>query len=42
MAAPADKGVNWIAIKAIDLFRGGAGFRGAFRRCGNQQFPLGR
>jgi hypothetical protein len=29
MAAAADKGVNRIAIKAIELFDGGAGFRGA-------------
>jgi hypothetical protein len=28
MAASTDKGVNRIAIKAIDLFRGDAGFRG--------------
>jgi hypothetical protein len=29
MAASTDEGVNRIAIKAIDLFHGGAGFPGA-------------
>src|SRR5208282_3025626 len=41
MPAPADEGVNRIAIKAIKFFKGSAGFRGAFSRGSGHDQPLG-
>src|SRR6266436_2552634 len=42
VAAAADEGVNRIAIKAIELLQGSAGFPGAFSRGSDHQSPLGR
>ena len=42
MPAPADKGVNRIAIKAIKFLQGSAGFRSAFSRGSGHGKPLGR
>src|SRR6476660_723243 len=42
VAATADEGVNWIAIKSIELLQGSAGFHGAFSGGRGHQSPLGR
>src|SRR5260221_14381767 len=42
IAAAADKGVNRIAIKTIELLQGSARFRGALSRGGGNQSPLSR
>jgi hypothetical protein len=42
MPAPADEGVNRIAIKAIKFLEGSAGFRSAFSRGSGHDQPMSR